>query len=57
MLTKHDLNQLKSARSPIVKTYKKRIFEASLVVKSQSKIKDNKISIADTNNMKGKFET
>lgn len=57
MSTEHYPNQLKSAKAFTIKAYKKREFEASLVVNSQPKIDNNKLNMANTSNIKDKSKT
>ncbi len=57
MPTKRRLNQLKPARDLVVEACKRRKFEASLIVNSQLKIEDNKLSTADTNDTEDESKT
>lgn len=50
------LNQFKLTKTFKIKIYKKRKFEASLIVNLQPEIKDNKFNTADINNIKNKFK-
>ena len=55
--TKRHVNQLKLVKDLVVETCKKRKLEASLIINSQPKIKDNILSMVDMSNMEDKSET
>lgn len=56
MPSKRHFNQLKLAETLAVKVYKKRKFEASLIINLQPEIEDDKLNMADKSNTKVKSE-